>query len=362
MRVTPNRRLVLQSIIAGLSFRPAISAAQDLPELTVLQRWSTGNAVLNPMTFADGRLLIAGDKTVGAITLDAAEPLWLHPHGFDKPAGFRPRPIAGQVVCGGRSWLAAYDVVSGAELWRHPAEIQTGVPFVTPSHTFFGDGHWLLALDTVTGAELWRFAAVPDTIMAYAPVADGETVYVAPGDGRLYAVAISDGSLRWSIDGREHWQYLRQITIEGGLLVAGTYHENLKGISLEDGHEVWSFYAGNFINSQLVRDGSAYLWSPTGWIYAINTATGAVRWRYQTTDYDGTASNWAAVQAELQSLDGKLYALTLDHVLHRLDTATGTEHLEVKVPDKIRYALTLIEGRGIAFPTESAEVLLTAFP
>jgi len=353
---------VLQAIIAGLSFRPAFLAAQDLPELVALQRWPTGNTVLNPLTLADGRLLFAGDKTVGVIALDAPDPLWLHPHGFDKPAGFRPRQIGGQVICGGRSWLAAFDVVSGAELWRHPAEIQTGVPFVTPTHTFFGDGHWLVALDTVTGVERWRFAAVPDTIMAYAPVADADTVYAGPGDGHLYAVAIADGSLRWSIDGREHWQYLRQITIEGGLLVAGTYHENLKGISLADGHEVWSFYAGNFINSQLVRDGTAYLWSPTGWIYAIDTATGAVRWRYQTTDYDESASNWASVEAELQSLDGKLFALTLDHVLHQLDTTTGTQHLAVKLPDKIRYALTPIAGIGIAFPTESAEVLLTAFP
>lgn len=362
MRITPTRRFFVQSIIAGLSFGPAILHAQSRSDLPVLQRWSTGNSRLNPLSEAGGALLFCGDKTVGAIALASREPLWIRAHGFDNPAEFRPRPSGALMVCGGRHWIAAFDDASGAEIWRHVAEIQTGVPLVTPTHTLFGDGHWLVALDTATGAERWRFAGVPDTLASYAPAATADTVFVGPGDGRLYALALADGALKWSVDGRQQWQYLRQITVQGDIIIAGTYKENLTGLAVADGKKLWSFNAGNFINSQHVANGTAYLWSPTGWVYAINTGSGKVRWRYQTTDYDGTESNWASVLAELQTLDAHLYVLSMDNVLHRLDIASGTEHLEMRVPDRIRHALLPIAGHGIAFPTEGAEILLTPFP
>ena len=351
MPLRPDRRLFLQTAAAGLIFRPAVTRAAGLPELAVLNRWPTGNTRLNPLTADAGNLLFCGDKTVGAVSLASRTPLWTRPHGFATAAEYRPRAAGPVMVCGGRGWIAGFDASTGDELWRHLAEIQTGVPFVTPSHTLFGDGHRLLALDTATGAELWRFSGIPDTLASYAPTATEDTAFVGPGDGRLYALSLTDGALKWSVDGREPWQYLRHIYARGETLVAGTYREKLVGLSVADGHLLWSFNAGNFINSQHVTDDSAYLWSPTGWVYAIDTGTGAVRWRHQTTDYDETAGNWASMMAELTTLDGRLYALAMDNILHVLDTGTGAEIAANRVPDRIRHAvLPLAGGKTMAFP------------
>jgi hypothetical protein len=75
-----------------------------------------------------------------------------------------------------------------------------------------------------------------------------------------------------SVERMAEWQYLRQLQVSGEVLVAGGYKEKLYGLDLADGRQRWAFSAGNFINSQHVADGVAYLWSPTGWLYAIDTA------------------------------------------------------------------------------------------
>lgn len=363
MQITPNRRRFLQGLVAGLIFRPAHASAQGhMPDLPILGRYATGNQRLNPLTHDSGLILYCGNATVGAVSIAQHSPLWSQPHGFSTPAEYRPRAAGGLMICGGRKWLAAFDKATGALVWRHDAQIQTGVPWVTPGHTVFGDGHQITALDTQTGRLLWRHAGIEDTLASYAPTGTDDTVFVGPGDGHLYALDLSDGGLKWAVDGRKGWQYLRQIQVEGDVLVAGTYKENLTGLSLTDGSKLWSFNAGNFINSQHVADGSAYLWSPTGWIYAINTSNGQVRWRYETTDYDATETNWASVLAELQTLGQRLYVLDMANVLHTLDRSDGGGHSQHRLTERIRHAIMPIADVGIACPTEGGEVLLAALP
>lgn len=359
MRIGPSRRLFLQSLCAGLVVRPAQAHAQDLPRLSQLARIATGNTRLNPLAMAGADVAFCGDSTVGLVSTGQNGLLWSDPHGFDTPAEFRPRLAGGFLICGGRRWLAAYDLGSGAEVWRYTAEIQAGVPHVSDGLVIFGDGHQITALDSATGSLRWRFATVVDTLVSYAPTVHGDTAYIGPGDGQLYALSLADGSLRWQVDGGESWQYLRQIQVEGDVLVAGTYKEILTGLSLQDGSSLWSFNAGNFINSQHVADGSAYLWSPTGWIYCIATDSGRVRWRHLTTDYNESSGNWASVLAELQSRDSRLYVLDLEDVLHVVDTATGNQHQAAVVPGRIRHAVLPLDG-ALAFPTAEGEVLLTA--
>lgn len=355
-----GRRSFLQATIAGLCVRPTIAEATEAAPLSVRRLWPTDNSRIGPIGEASGQLFYAGDRSIGALCPDSGNVLWAHPHGFDAPAVFRPRLNGALMVTGGRTWLAAFDRSSGAEMWRYGARIQTGVPLLTGDAVYVGDGHEIVALDITSGAELWRFAGIPDTLAAYAPAASADTVFAGPGDGHLYALDRASGHLRWSQDFRAPWQYLRQITVAGGILVAGTYKEILAGIALEDGTKLWGFNAGNFINSQHVAGGAAYLWSPTGWVYAINLATGKVRWRHQTTDYGDRAGNWASVLAEITSRAGCLYVLSMDNVVHVLDMRDGSALATRQVPGQIGHAVhPLANGSGLVFPTKDAQVLLT---
>lgn len=273
---------------------------------------------------------------------------------------FRPRVAAGTLVAAGQSGLGAWRLSDGAPLWRRPANIEIGTPWVDAGQICHGDGHELICRELDDGRERWRFAVEAGNKISYAPVIVGDTVYVGPGDGYLYALDRLTGRLRWQIDGRVEWQYLRQLHVWGGMLIAGTYTERLVALDLQEGQLRWQFNAGNFINSHHVADGAVYLWSPTGWLYALDAASGQLRWRLRTTDYRDGADNWAAIHAELVTDARWLYVLDLAPRLHVIDKITGQERLRVDFPAAVRSFVAPLGAGRIACGAENGDLLLLA--
>jgi outer membrane protein assembly factor BamB len=352
-----TRRAVLTGLAAGLALGPAAAAAMGRRPAT-LRRWPTGNARLSPPALAEGQVLYAGDMTIGSVAVQQEGTQWERPHGLAGAAVFRPRAAGGRLICGGPREIGCWGIGGQGPGWRYRPRLQLGVPLVTTERTYLGDGHEVVALDNPSGGPVWRFPGMPDTLVSYAPAIAGETLFVGSGDGRLYALGTDDGRLRWTRDLSDQWQYLRQLHLSGQVLVAGGYREKLYGISTSDGSVLWSFSAGNFINSHCVAGGTAYLWSPTGWVYAVDAATGQLRWRHRTTDYGAAAANWAAVMAELAVEDQRLYALALDHVLHVLDAETGEAEVRLPLPEPVRPALLPIPGAGLVFATVRGDLIL----
>ena len=364
-----SRRQLLAALAAGCLVRHGASAAVDpdaaARRLTIVRRWPTGDAHLAPVAVEGARLAFAGERTLGIIRLEGLRPdapagagvVWQQAHGLPGGAVFSPRLSGSIVVCCGRSGLGAWDLATGDLRWRYAAQVQAGVPYVDGRRVYVGDGHEIVALDLDTGMPLWRFAGVPDTLVSYAPVGDGQRLFCGPGDGRLYALSASAGTPLWVLDRRDDWQYLRQLRLSGEVLVAGSYKETLFGIEIDNGRERWAFNAGNFINSHHVADGTAYLWSPTGWVYAINAASGQVRWRHRTTDFTADQGNWAPVMAELATHGGVLYALAMDGVVHRLDQASSEAIDPLELPEPVVSGV-LPTGAGLFFASRGGEVLL----
>jgi outer membrane protein assembly factor BamB len=301
-------------------------------------------------------VLFAGNNTLGRIDTRATKPVWNVEHGFRDEAVFKPRAAGTLVVAGGLSAVGGWDIGLGRRRWLHEAQTQLGVPWVTESHTYVGDGHTLLAIDHATGRPSWRFDGITDTLAAYAPCVHRDNVFFSPGDGILYCLRRSDGQLQWQLDRSAEWQYLRQLYVTGDVLVAGSYKELLYGISIHDGKVLWTFNAGNFINSHHVEGNSAYLWSPTGWVYAINIHDGSVRWRHQTTDYGHTASNWAPMMAELATDSQRLFALDMSQVLHVLDRESGRELQRVSFAQELRPCVLPLPGREAIVATEQGRI------
>ena len=362
MRLRTGRRRFLAGGAACLALTMGRAAASGRTRsLTAAARWKTGNTLLTPATLSRGRLYFGGDTTAGVIDIAAGRELWRRelPH----PSQFRTRVDGGIVLAGGEKYFAALAVEDGKPLWQARPEIRRlGVPLLHEGRLYHGDGNRLVARDAGSGKVLWTFDAVPDTDVAYAPAAVADTVFVGPGDGRLYALNAGDGALRWSVDRAREWQYLRQMYVEGGVLVAGTYQEKLLGLSIRDGHELWNVNAGNFINSHHVSGGRAYFWSPTGWVYAVETSTGNVLWRCRTTDYSSSRDNWATIVAELASADGRLFVLDLANVLHVLDIGTGEEIGRFATPGPVQSFIVPVSGRQVILGAATGELLLCQLP
>jgi outer membrane protein assembly factor BamB len=348
----------LAGVAAGLFCNPAAMAAGALA-LPLRQKVATGNATLSPLAADADTIYFCGDRRAGAVNIADGGVLWNAELAAGEAYQFRPRVAGQSVVFSGQRGLAVHNARDGAAVWRRAAELQAGVPMLSESRIVFGDGHQIVSVDLTSGKEVWRFAGVPDTLANYAPAQAGATVFAAPGDGRLYALDAGSGRLLWQHDGREEWQYLRQLRIHGDILVAGSYKEKLFGIAVADGRRLWEFNAGNFINSQVVEGGVAYLWSPTGFIYAVEATTGAVLWRHETTDYGDKAGNWGPLMAELVVADGKLLALDMFDVLHVLRTSDGEAEGHHRVPARIRHAVLPLANGDLAFPSQQGEVIVT---
>ena len=358
MRVIASRRRFLKLAAAGLLIRPAAAALAAGAALLETGRWPTGNAVLRPLSFADGRVHFCGNVGHGAID-PAGGILWTQKLAPGAEAQFRPRLANGRVAIGGHHGLAMHDAATGNLLWSHAGKKQCGTPLLDGDTLYFGEGHEILALDSASGVVKWRFAGIEDTLASYAPLKIGSQIFAGPGDGRLYALDAASGKLNWQKDRNGEWQYLRQLHADGDVIVAGSYKEKLFGISAHDGKALWEFNAGNFINSHMVADGIAYLWSPTGWIYAVDARTGAVRWRHETTDYDNSADNWGSLMAELVVANGQLFALDMKDELHVLDAASGSAVFRAQVPANILHAVLPAGADRLFFPTRDGSVLMT---
>lgn len=350
--VTDNRRLAPVSRVTCPS--PVVSpAGLQVPNLGM-------NLARSPGASSAGRLLFAGETTLGLVDPAVADVLWQRPHHLPGGAVFRPRAAADTLLGAGRTALGAWGLTDGTPRWRREAQRQFGVPSLTTEAVFVGDGHELLALDLANGDPRWRFAAIADTQISYAPAVTRDKVLVGPGDGRLYALDRLSGQLLWERHRAEDWKYLRQLHLASeDLLVAGGYTEKLYGIDTRSGELRWTFNAGNFINSHHLSGDHAFLWSPTGWIYALDVHTGEVRWRHRTTAYRGEAHDWAPLMAELASQGGRLFALDLKHVLHVLDLGTG-EEIAAYALAPVQPFVTPLSAQEIAVGSSEGELWLLA--
>lgn len=188
-----------------------------------------------------------------------------------------------------------------------------------------GDGH-LVALDPKTGNQLWSFASDGaahtfetkhnDTTSIYgSPSIDGDTVVFGSRDAMLYAVDMRTGQLRWKTthdgdswilstaadgsdvysgsgsayfvqranlaDGKEIWHApsaganFGSMSIAGNVILFNDFTGKVYAVAKDDGKPLWTFTLGDraFANPVAI-DGTVYVSSDAGVLYALKTSTG----------------------------------------------------------------------------------------
>jgi outer membrane protein assembly factor BamB len=268
----------------------------------VLWRFQTDGPVRSsPTVSGDWVFVGSGDGQMYVLDRHTGSVRWSA--NVASPVNSSPAVARGLVIFGARDGtFYALDAGNGTERWRFDTgdlipwewgfegwDAYTSSPVIVDSMVLFGAGDgYLYALELTGGRELWRFAT-EGRIRSSPAVADG-VVFLGSADGRVYAVDLATGDERWRYE-----------------------PEGVSHVSAEFG-----FDRKSIIASPAVAGGTVYVGSRDGFMYALDRATGELKWR---ADH---SVSWAMSSPAV--LDNVLFSGTSDgQFVHALDVVSGEE-------------------------------------
>ncbi|HEX8694790.1 MAG TPA: PQQ-binding-like beta-propeller repeat protein [Longimicrobium sp.] len=185
-----------------------------------------------------------------------ARVLWRVP--LEEPAfGFGVPATDGERLYAPYRGVSAFSARDGRLLWRRPLAQYAPRNLVLQGGRVYAAESVVFAFDAATGRELWRFS--PDSSADYAQsAADERALYVGTRDHRVTALGAADGLPLWSTDVGPGWEHAG--------LVAGVA------------------VSGDTVYAAAERHHSANGFFSSGWLVALDRATGRVLWTYRSGD------------------------------------------------------------------------------
>ena len=217
-------------------------------------------------------------------------------------------------------------------------------PAVSGNRVYVGssDGR-LYAIDRASGAERWRFTSKGP--IASSPAVHGELVYVSSLDGNVYAIEGATGKQRWAFATKGERRFtapgihgamprtermpdpfdvfLSSPTIANNTVYIGSGDQHVYALDAATGVLRWQFEAADVIHaSPAVANGLVYIGSWDRNLYALDATTGRERWRY-TTGNDTTDYNQIGIASSAAVAGGLVFVGGRDGHFHAVDATTG---------------------------------------
>jgi eukaryotic-like serine/threonine-protein kinase len=206
------------------------------------------------------------------------------------------------------------------------------------AHTGVYDGAGIPQLKGVK----WTFHAGGEVIAS--PTVDEDTIYAATTAGMVYAVNRGSGAKNWELDLKT--RITSSPAVAGGLVYLAAFDGNFYAIDATVGQVKWKFKTGGerrfsgrhlhgmepagevmsdpwdcWLSSAVVWNGAVYFGSGDGNVYALDAATGTLKWKFETADVVHASPAIAGGVVFIGSWDANFYAL---------DAAKGTEKWRFK--------------------------------
>lgn len=254
------------------------------------EKWAGSSPSLSESTAYFGSM----DNSVYAIDIKTSHEKWKFKTGnyvFSSPA-----VLDGLVYFGNYDgYFYAVNAETGQEKWkfktqgtgflapgREPAtdyEFKGAVhssPAIVESSVYFGSyDHYLYALDAKTGQKKWKFKT--DDVIISTPAISDNVLYFGSGDGDLYAI---------NTDGQEKWEFNTKDFLTIPSQAIQTRLRWISSPTIADGFVYFSVSYQWWENSY--EDGSNNL---LNYLFAVNIATGQLKWRIQAASNMPTVSN-----------------------------------------------------------------------
>ncbi len=258
------------------------------------------------LTFAGlGLLLVSG-------CTPSVEKIWEYPTG--SPLYSTPLLMENLIIFGSEGGaLNAVDrkgqarwsySVSSGEIFAHPVSDGKFIFFGATNQIFY-------AVDKI-GRAKWQFTS-RERIKSDPAISEG-IVYATSYDGHIYALKTEDGSLQWQFPAvpakkEAKKEEPKEETKEGAKAIE-TSPAPVTPPPAAIAPKAFSYAA------PVIRDGVLYVGNLDGFMYALHTADGSLKWRYKT---EGGITSTALVH------EGVIYFGSKDGHVYALDTATGSK-------------------------------------
>jgi outer membrane protein assembly factor BamB len=300
---------------------------------------------------ANGKIFICGwgsEADVIAIDENNLSLIWkkkLPLNDSSTPFGFINNPVVsnGKIfVCFGsmfsfppQSKIYALDENTGEIIWENHFFTSSTYPSITISNDkVIVGGHFtnflpisrLYVFDANNGDSIWR-----KTMLGYfesTPAVSNNTVFIATsckspvtltlgsaplfsGRARVYAFNLKDGSIKWNTRINGHIIISSPTVSNGKLLIPSTinfglsiYNRRITALDVETGEEIWHYLKeGNALNSAWptcistpsVAYGKIFINDASGFIIALDEATGEMLWESEIIEEVESASTCSAV-------------------------------------------------------------------
>ncbi|HEX8321778.1 PQQ-binding-like beta-propeller repeat protein [Longimicrobium sp.] len=258
----------------------------------------------------DGQRVYVYVDGITAFDAETGTRVWTNP-----TPGVRSRPknllVRNGRVFGAGGAAVALDSESGRELWKFPlsssghASAGLGRAAVDDATFYVGtDAHQVFALDQVTGSLRWMVDIGPDWEhrgIVTGVTVSGDTVFVSArqynaengyiSTGWIIGLDRATGKRVWSFrngDGTDWRTVAAGVSVAGSLLLAS---DHLSGavfaVDRTTGIEVWRRIgpADRFgsLASPVPVGNTAYHASMDAYVYALDVATGALRWKTENS-------------------------------------------------------------------------------
>ena len=268
-------------------------------------------------------------------------------------AAFSPGARAGDEAMfrGDPAHTGAYQSSAPANLsvmWTfQTGEAIVSSPTVANGTVYVGSSdNFLYAIKAGTGKQKWKFDAHGN--VGSSPAVSGGLVFVVSLDGKLYAVDAVSGARKWAFATKgEHrhtaagmeyaapatemmpdpWDFfLSSPTVTGGVVYFGSGDNCVYAVDAATGALRWKFQTGNVVHaSPAVADGLVYVGSFDAYFYALDAATGKLVWKFKTGD-DDKAHLMTGIPGSATVANGAVYFGCRDANLYALEAKTGKLH------------------------------------
>lgn len=198
-----------------------------------------------------------------------------------------------------------------------------------------GDGK-LYALDRLTGGKLWGYDA--HSAVSSSPAVSSGSAFFGTHDGNFFALDARTGALRWRVAtgtvipfpwGHESGdRYTSSPTVVGKVVVFGAGDGNVYAVDVATGNVRWRARTeGRVRASPAVANGTVYVGSFDGRVYAVDLATGRQRWRFDTEGAALHSENFGFDRRSIQSspavVNGVVFVGARDGFVYALGASDG---------------------------------------